>query len=311
MDCQHGESCRPKLIGSIFFQVQASQAFCHQRGLFFKGAHSNFSPATAHGKNGSSDIGSRRGQQPKNGFRDFFGLGSTPERNSRRHSLRPVRIAGGGVDVRFHQSRRNGIDSDSITGHLASEANRKRVNGALGHRVVYPFSGAPQLGGARRNVHDGPASTAMTLGHSPHSFASTEQGASHVYSQHPFECSGIDIFQPRKTTGDPSVVDKCYDLAQITLRIFEELDNFLFFRNVGAEGARPAVIPFDLANDIGRCFLIGNKIHGHGITVPSRESRNGRANPAPSTCHDQRSQICAHTRPDFMIGKICRGNSAD
>src|SRR5579871_327343 len=95
----------------------------------------------------AGDIRRRRREQPCDSLCDFFRLPRPAHRNRGRDPSRPVRFAGGSMQIGFDQPRRHRIHADTFLRHFTRQPDSKSIHGAFRSGIVDPFARAARARG--------------------------------------------------------------------------------------------------------------------------------------------------------------------
>ena len=134
--------------------------------------------------------------------------------------LEPVdasRLAAGGVNVGIDQPGLDRVDADALVGNFFRQANRHRIDRALGCGVVDVLVGTADVGRARRQVDDGAAAAAVPGRHAPHRLARAQETADDVDVEHPAPALGIHVHQVALALEDAGIVDQPVEAAKLVV----------------------------------------------------------------------------------------------
>src|SRR5258706_15826381 len=97
--------------------------------------------SSGHVQDRASGVGRLVRQQPQDGTRHLFGFTAALHRDAGAQALDAIGFARAGVDAGIDEAGPHAIDADAVLGQLLGEAERHRVDGALGAGVVDPLAG--------------------------------------------------------------------------------------------------------------------------------------------------------------------------
>src|SRR5581483_6682161 len=195
-----------------------------------------------------------------------------------------------GVQIGFDEAGCDGVNANAFLGDFAGEADGQGVDGAFGGRVVDPFAGAAVNGGARGNVDDGSAASAMAGGHAFDGLAGAEKRAGHIDGQNARERRFADFIHTGKTAGDAGIIDKGAQGAEGAVGGLEKLEDVRLPRDIRLDGqgvAPGGLDVFDHVRGRGGVFRV---VDNDSIAASGGEQGDGGPNAPAAAGHNHAAQ---------------------
>mmetsp|Transcript_20833 Transcript_20833/g.79932 ORF Transcript_20833/g.79932 Transcript_20833/m.79932 type:complete len:211 (-) Transcript_20833:2713-3345(-) len=189
------------------------------------------------------------------------------------------------MDVGLDDAGTHAVDADALGDQLARQALGQRVDGTLGGGVVDIDAGRAELGGARAEVDDGPATAAVPDAHAQRGLLAAQQGADHVDIEQPPPARDVHRGQARGRRDDAGVVDQGRQWAQLGVDALEHAGHLAHVGHVRLHGDdAPA----------GRAQFVGERVCGGRVA----DVVEGQIPTGPRTAPGRRCADAARTAGD-------------
>src|SRR5579885_2373710 len=153
-------------------------------------------PPAGYAEDGAGDVGGGVREKEQHGLGDFLGLADAAVRDGGADALDATRIAGGGMDLGHHHAGRHGVDADALARDFLREADRHRIDRALGRRIPDILARAAERRCDGADVDDGAAGSAMQRREALHRLAGAEKGPQDIEIENRFERRRVDGVDP-------------------------------------------------------------------------------------------------------------------